>query len=124
MPDMSPNAFFYGLDNAAEAGDFFVALAQGPGDRPLTVGEDVMPRLRGFGLSLPSSLAKSSIVSVAGDSIPNRAPMLHSTPLNMVITYPAISAQRPEKVKVHVGCDSGSSSSPSCRDLRQKSGSL
>jgi hypothetical protein len=36
----------------------------------------------------------------------------------------AIFAQRTEKVKVQRGYDSGPSSSPSCSDLRQMSGSL
>ncbi|MFN8537669.1 MAG: hypothetical protein U0232_09365 [Thermomicrobiales bacterium] len=51
----SPNAFFYGIDNVASAGQFFVALAQRVGEGPLADGEDMATLARAFRLPIPPS---------------------------------------------------------------------
>ena len=98
---VTPNTFFYGLDNIANAGEFFVALTRRLEDHKLTVGEDVTPRLREFGLQIPPELADVSIVSVDERSAPEREHRLHDAaePLEMVLTYPSLDYSGPGAVE-------------------------
>ena len=84
----SPNAFFYGIDNVASAGQFFVALAQRVGEGPLADGEDMATLARAFRLPIPPELAAASIVSIEDGRELDRAALVRDTPVRIVITYP------------------------------------